>query len=333
MIVKPQTFKSGGRYPTASARAVYLERDGRAVEMATQNVSDEEGWAAEMDRTTRQHCLRGSVVGWEYVLSPSPEDRATPAQILEFAQEWAAENFPNNEASIVVHVDSKERISLGKDPIPHAHVYVNAVDLEAGRKTQISNERVRELHDSAQRMSAERGWSAQEEYWDEGSQRVRRLESGRTAFERRPQWQRSARVEQEAHAAKDAAAERIAAKAAEIRSFESGKAAAGGVDYYEYRRSKDGDELEKTRVRRAVRDAARETGEDRSTTLKEALGKRGVEVSRAADGDLKYRLSGGQREFKGRTLAPQYGKEALRAGIGIARGLAKVADESTGQGR
>lgn len=333
MIVKPQTFKKGGRYPTAVARAEYLERDGRAVELATQNVSDEEGWAAEMDRTTRQHGLRGSVVGWEYVLSPSPDDQATAEQVRDFGLEWTAENFPNSEAAVVVHVDSKERLAAGKEPIPHAHVYVSAVDLETGRKTQISNEKVRELHDSAQRMSAERGWSAQERYWDEGVQRVRTIESGRTAFERRPQWQRSARLEQDVEASRGRASERLSETVREVREFESSKAASGGVDLHEYQRAKAGDELEKTRVRRAVKEASREVGESRGATLKDALGKRGVEMEHAADGDFKYRLSGGRLEFKGRTLSPRYGKEALRAGIEISRGLARVAEESVDQGR
>lgn len=197
MIVKAQTFKTtskrsgrdGYDFGTAGGRAKYLEKDGRAVGgVSTQNIVDNDRWAAEMDRTTAAACLRGTVVGREYILSPSPEDHVLPEAMRDFALEWVGRCFPNAEAAVAVHVDSKERISLGKDPICHAHVYVNAVDLETGRKVVISNSRAREVHDIAQDMCRDRGMVEAERYFDKNAQKVVSVESRRTDAERNPQW-------------------------------------------------------------------------------------------------------------------------------------------------
>ena len=125
-----------------------------------------------MDRTTAAAHLRGTVVGREYILSPSPEDHVLPEAMRDFALEWVGRCFPNAEAAVAVHVDSKERISLGKDPICHAHVYVNAVDLETGRKVVVSNSRAREVHDIAQDMCRDRGMVEAEKYYDKNAQRA-----------------------------------------------------------------------------------------------------------------------------------------------------------------
>ena len=180
MIVKPISFKKGGRYPTAVARAEYLQRDGRAVELGTQNMArGDSSWACEMDSTTAAYPCRGDVVAREYVLSPAPGDMATPAQMLDFGMQWAAENFPGHEASVVIHVDNRDRIARGLEPIPHAHVYINSVNLETGKKMHISRDFARRLHDSAQRMAMERGWSQQIEY--QSPDGLRYIESQRSA--------------------------------------------------------------------------------------------------------------------------------------------------------
>jgi len=314
MLVKPQSFRKGGRYPTAQARAEYLERDGRAVELATWNISDEENWAREMDRTSAQHSLRGSVVGREYVLSPGPDDRVTPLQMRDFALAWASRNFSTSEVAVVVHEDNRERLSRGLQPIPHAHVYVNAPDLETSKKLHIDNARARELHDSAQRMSRELGWSAQEQYWDGEEKKVNRLESACSGFERRPQWQRSARLEQEG---KD-----CSRRARAVCEYEKTAVAKRGVDFHEYRFAKAGRTLDKTIIRRGLKEAIAETGKDSSVTLKDALGKRGIVMERASRGEFKYRLAGSKLAFKGKTLGPQYARDEVRKSIEAAREIA-----------
>lgn len=336
MIVKAQTFRRDGRYPTALARAAYLERDGRAVETGSLNINNEEGWAREMDRTSAQHSLRGAVVGREYVLSPSPDDLVTPVQMRGFAMEWAAANFPTAECAVVVHIDNKERIALGKPPIPHAHVYMNAVDLETGKKVVVSRPKARELHDSAQRMARERGWSTQEEYWDEAAKRVRHLESERSDLEKRPQWQRSARLRQEIKIQREAGHEGSAVslegRARSVEAFEASVAAKAGIGYREYEAAKAGIPLEKTAVRRAVKAAAADVAHRKAPTMKAALAARGIEIAQASGGDYKYRMKGSPRVFKGKSLGRGLSAQAIEASVFRARGLvASAADDAAGR--
>lgn len=298
MLVKPQTFTRSGRYPTAAARAQYLQRDGREAELATRNIVDERNWAREMDRTTESRNLRGDVVGREYILSPSPDDNVTPARMLDFAMEWAEENFPDSEVAVVIHEDNKERTARGLRAIAHAHVYVNAPDLETGRKMQVSNARIRELHDSAQRLCEARGWSSQERYFDEGSGTVRYLESNRSAYERRPQW------------------ERLTERA--NPEYEN-SSVRGRVTQYEYEQAKGGRELDKTYIRRAIKESLREVSDNRSTTLREALEHRGVTMDRAANGDFKYGRTGSNLMFRGKTLGDSFAQGSIERDLMLGR--------------
>lgn len=304
MIVKAQTFKRGGRYPTATARAAYLQRDGREVGMAAFNIVDEGSWAAEMDCTTGRYSLWGDVVAREYVLSPAPGDNATPAQLIDFAAEWLSANFPGHEAAAVVHDDSRERTAKGLAPIAHCHVYVNAVDLDTGKKMRITNAAARELHDSAQEMAARRGWSTQESYYDSEAEEVRHLESRRGEYERRPQWQREpGRANPE---------------------YESSPARAS-VSRLEFEAAAMGEPAEKTRVRMALRDSLEAVSSGESNDMKAELGKRGVVVAGAKGGELKYRLASGTRWFRGPALGPRFARGALRLSIGSARAVAYAA--------
>lgn len=304
MIVKPISFKKGGRYPTAVARAEYLQRDGRAVELGTQNIArGDSSWACEMDSTTAAYSCRGDVVAREYVLSPAPGDMATPAQMLDFGMQWAAENFPGHEASVVIHVDNRDRIARGLEPIPHAHVYINSVNLETGKKMHISRDLARRLHDSAQRMAMERGWSQQIEY--QGPDGPRYIESQRGERDRRPQWQR----------------EPERANAEYERS-----AVAGKVSRYEYERAMSGRELDKTVVRRALSQVLAECPAS-GVELRRGIEGRGVEIARAADGDYKYRVAGHGMWFRGKTVGAHFAARQLTLAV------AEIARESMEQGR
>ena len=311
MIVKAQTFKTtskrsgrgGYDFSTAGGRAKYLEKDGRAVGgVSTQNIVDNDRWAAEMDRTTAAAHLRGTVVGREYILSPSPEDHILPEAMRDFALEWVGLCFPNAEAAVAVHVDSKERISFGKDPICHAHVYVNAVDLESGKKIVVSNAKAREVHDVAQDMCRDLGLKQAERYYDRSAQKVVSVKSSRTDAERDPQWYRRDPSRKNAE-------------------YDKSSARRGGIGRYEYDMAKSGKELEKTFVRRNLRDAVGAVKQN-GTSLNEELRKRGVVAVKAADGDFKYAKAGSGRFFRGRTLAPDLCREALRAQLARAKSLA-----------
>lgn len=317
MIVKPQTFKRGGRFSTARERAEYLQKDGRELGVATQNVNDEAKWWNELDRTTDRHHLRGDVVAREFVLSPSPEDNVTPEQMLKFGREWASKCFPDHEAAIIVHDDSTERLARGENGIVHAHVYVNAPNLETGKKMKLANADVRRNHDVAQDMCKQRGWNEQQRYYDTEGKKVNRLTTKRTDFERRPARERSARYK-----TPTPSAERQRER---LKAFEHSRLAAKGLGYREYREAMSGRKLDKTAIRRALKESA-DAAAANGTTLKEELASRGVRMAHAANGDFKYAREGSKLYFKGATLGKAFARDALGRSISLGR---QAIDEQT----
>lgn len=302
MLVKAQTFTKGGRYPTAQSRAAYLEKDGRAIERETINIVDDKNPYREIDRTAAQHKLRGNVVGREYVLSPSPEDRVSPKEMARFAKDWAVRALPNQECVIVVHNDSKGRISRGEKGLVHAHVYVGSVDLETGRKLRITNADARRIHDLAQDMAKSRGWSEQPRYYDLESQRVQRVQQQRpveVARSRQREWERLP--------------ERTSA------AYEKSGLSQKGISLFEYEQAKKGKELVKTFLRRTVREAVAACREHGGKLL-DRLASKGVRMERTADGkDFKYSKSSGGRAFKGATLAEDLSRESITRELSAAR--------------
>ena len=304
MIVKCQTFRTTTFYKSATQRSGYLEAEGRAIGgVTTQNIVENDDWFTEMDRTTARAHLRGNVIAREFVLSSSPEDAVTPERMRDFAHEWLSLNFPNAEAAVVIHTDNKERTMKGLDGITHAHVYVNAVDLETGKKITLDNTRVRAIHDSAQELSRERGWSEQDRYYDLDTGKVRTIKSQRDHYERRPKYQR---LEERANP-----------------EYERSAAKKTGIDRHEFEAQRQGRTFEKTHVRRELKEAVREVSENGNITLKDALAKRGITIERAADGDYKYRREDSRYSFKGATLGKQYERSQLENAIKRQRELSR----------
>lgn len=301
MLVKCQTFRKDSFHATATERARYLERDSRALDVSTQNIANTERWYREMDRTRDSYRLRGSVTGREYILSPDPADadfsqlskERQITEIREFAHEFLRRNFPTAEAAVVIHDDNKGRLSSGEAGIVHAHVYVNTPDLETGRKIVISNAKAREIHDSAQELSEKRGWRALERYYDKERNRVRALE--RTAI-RRSSWERQ--LEHDA-------------------GYEASGLATKGIDQSEYEAAKSGREYDKTYLRRNLREATKEAKSGRQ--LEANLKSRGIECSKASNGDVKYRVTGSKLWFKGATLAADLCRREIERSIERAR--------------
>lgn len=181
--VKTMTFKQGGHHATCADRRKYLENEDRHLERICVNVVDEKHWDAEMDRTRALYKLRGCVNYREFIISPDAMDHATQDQVRDLALRWLTENFPNAEAAIVLHDDNKERKASGKDGIVHAHVVVNSVDLETGRKMVIKGEKVREIHNSLQRIGKDLGLSVQPDY-EPGKRLISKQEKQITQAER-----------------------------------------------------------------------------------------------------------------------------------------------------
>lgn len=183
--VKAMTFRAGGgHHESCHARRGYLEKDSRAIGRVCINIAEEERWDIEMDRTRTAYHLRGCVNYREFIISPAEDDDATVEQVRELAVRWARENFPNAEVAIVLHDDNKERLATGKEGIVHAHVVVNTVDLDTGRKVVIKDSAVRDLHNSAQRIAEDLGLSTLPLY-EPGKRLVSEQQNQRTQAERR----------------------------------------------------------------------------------------------------------------------------------------------------
>lgn len=147
------------RYLTKEGRALAadylnLEYDSRLQIGADMPTSY--NWAEEMDST---RALFGTGAPWKgkqartfkhYVFSPDPKDRIDLATLRELAVSWADENYPGFQVAIVYHDDNEGRI-------PHAHIVVNNVNLDTGRRLQDAVPRERLV--SAQDMAKERGLS------------------------------------------------------------------------------------------------------------------------------------------------------------------------------
>ena len=303
MLVKCQTFTKDSFHSSAVLRAQYIDKEGRAIGgVSTQNIVSK-NWAQEMDQTRETYHLRGNVIGREYILSPEPADKVTPEEMREFAHEFLQRFFPNAEAAVAIHNDSKERLSHGEEGLVHAHCYINTPDLVTGKKIVLNNKQVRTIHDETQDLAAKRGWSVMQEYQiDRETGQARSIESQRELADRRPLWQKQMDRNPE---------------------YEVSKAKQAGISQYEYEQKMNltagKTELEKTTIRRELKDAIQEVKSSSEVKLAQALEKRGIEISHAANGDFKYRMADGNRWFKGKTLGDNYERQAIQRQISLAR--------------
>ncbi len=303
MLVKCQTFTKESFHSSAVARAQYIDRDERAIGgVSTQNIASN-NWAQEMDQTRETYHLRGNVIGREFILSPDPQDKVTPEEMREYAHEFLQRFFPSAEAAVAIHNDSKERLSHGEEGLVHAHVYINTPDLMTGKKIVLNNKQVRDIHDVCQDMAAKRGWSTMQEYQiDRETGHSRRIESQREQADRRPLWQKQMDKNPE---------------------YDASKAKQAGISQYEYERATDPKigktKLDKTTIRRELKSAIQEVKSNSDIKLSQALEKRGIEISHAANGDFKYRMADGNRWFKGKTLGENYERQSIQHDISMAR--------------
>lgn len=145
----------------------YLENE-RAVGREFINVQDRENWAQEFNqiREILGHDKQGGgrdVYDYEgkfvrkakpityrhYVLSPDPLDKALPSEVLDFAKEWSETNFPGGQVAIYVHGDTAAT---------HAHVVLNASNLETFKKWQFNKTDVARLAKTAQVIGSRYGF-------------------------------------------------------------------------------------------------------------------------------------------------------------------------------
>lgn len=124
--------------------------------------SAQKDWARYMDdRREAAGCDRrtggreGKAVTYRhYILAPDPEDGIDLATLRAYAKEWVVKAFgAGATAAIVYHDDNHERLKKGLQGIPHAHICVNALNAETGRKWHFTKDDLARQANVAQELA------------------------------------------------------------------------------------------------------------------------------------------------------------------------------------
>ena len=195
-IVKFQSFSKTSHHPSVARRSQYLLKDGRAVLQSTLNVGPD--WPRAMDEERKIYGTDGGVLFREVMISPAEADKATPEQMLGLGEEFVRTHLPNAQTAIVIHVDNRERTDGGLEGIPHAHIVVNNVELDTGRRVHLDREEIRTIHNDVQDIAESLGLSRIDDYqpgvWLESAQeRQRTLEERQIALSGREPWKETVR--------------------------------------------------------------------------------------------------------------------------------------------
>lgn len=90
---------------------------------------------------------------YHWAISPAPDDRASAAEVGDLTRSWLERMWPSDDGwewVYSVHADNAGRIM-------HAHVVLNAVNAETGRKVQIGSRLSDRLADELQDIAADYG--------------------------------------------------------------------------------------------------------------------------------------------------------------------------------
>lgn len=128
----------------------YLERKDRSLAVDANGVSDTGAWADEFDDMRMYHGKDAGRKYYHFVISPDPKDKASLEEVRALATRWARERYPHGQWVIEYHDD-------GANGGVHAHVVLNAVVPEDGRKVQMSNADVEADAVCLQRLCREMG--------------------------------------------------------------------------------------------------------------------------------------------------------------------------------
>lgn len=107
-------------------------------------------WPRDFRRTKRLWGKEGGRPYYHFVVSPAPEDGVTHEACADLAQAWVEECFPGAQWVIAIHDDNRNHVT-------HAHVVVNSVHPETGRKIHVDNGESDAIAAVLQRLCRERG--------------------------------------------------------------------------------------------------------------------------------------------------------------------------------
>lgn len=171
--IKQVTIK-GAKHMRSLGRYFSFSKE-KALGHGSMNISDEDGWAAEMSATRAAYghdrASRGTepVLGYHQILGFLPDEcdinggKLTPEGCLAYAQEYLERRYPAHEAVYVLHREGCRRDGTERYAV---HMFVNVTDLRTGRRFDEGNWRqardarvaaVRELDREHRLRQLERG--------------------------------------------------------------------------------------------------------------------------------------------------------------------------------
>ena len=164
----PQLKAKAGSSKSVRGCIAYLTRDGRALAADFINCLEIDGSGREvwrqMDDTRRLfgtdrpdiHSPKGRMRSFEhFIISPDPRDGVDLPTLRRLATAWAGRHFGDYEVAIYYHDDNRKGI-------PHAHIVVNNVNLEDGKRIapKLAAGSYRRMDRDLQEMAQSMGLSA-----------------------------------------------------------------------------------------------------------------------------------------------------------------------------
>ena len=136
-------FKGAASKSKPGKAIAYITNPKKAAFVSSQALDDNSDCAQQFSQTASLFGKGDNFSERKYYhfkLSPDPADNATAEQVHQMAEEMAAKCFPAHECVTATHSD-KNHI--------HAHIIVNAVSFEDGRKLRITNSDYTRMKDLA----------------------------------------------------------------------------------------------------------------------------------------------------------------------------------------
>lgn len=144
--IKQVTIK-GVKHMRSLGRYFSFDKE-KALGHGSMNISDEEGWTAEMSATRAAYghdkASRGAepVLGYHQILGFLPDEcnlnggKLTPESCLAYAREYLERRYPAHEAVYVLHREGCRRDGTERYAV---HMFVNVTDLRTGRRFDEGN--------------------------------------------------------------------------------------------------------------------------------------------------------------------------------------------------
>lgn len=127
----------------------YLENEGKTLDHLRSGINCTSLMVeTEFNIVKEMYNKRNGKQYYHITQSFSPEDDITPERAHDIGIRWMEENIQNHQVYVVTHID--------RDHI-HNHFVVNSVNLEDGKKLQISPKKLQEMKESSNKICLEEG--------------------------------------------------------------------------------------------------------------------------------------------------------------------------------